>query len=153
MNKTLLAITLVGLTSLAACKKDEKKEGGEATPDKAKPEETAKTEEAKAAGPKEMTAEAFVADYLGEQDGLKLMERYRDGIVVSGTVKNTIEEMDGSLAVWLDAGGGKWVSLGFTDKGAAAKSKGIKAGDAAKAKCAVGGGMDNYVMVIDCELL
>lgn len=151
MRTYLVSIVLVGLTSLAACKKDEKKEGGAPATTSEKAKDTA--EPAKAAGPKEMTAEAFVADYLGEQDGMKLMERYRDGVIVSGAVKNTIEEMDGSLVIWLDAGGGKWVSVGFTDKGAAAKSKGLKAGDPAKARCTVGGGMDNYVMVIDCELL
>jgi hypothetical protein len=146
MRKTLVTISLVALASLAACKKDEKKEEGGAAAEKTQ-------EPAKAAGPRELTAEAFVADYLGEPDGMKLLDRYRDGVIVSGTIKNTIEEMDGSTVIWLDAGGGKWVSLGFTDKGAAAKGKGLKTGDAAKAKCAVGGGMDNYVMVIDCELL
>lgn len=141
LTHVALAFTL----ALTACKKDDKKgeEGGGAA---------AKPEAAEKAGPKEMTAEAFVADYLGEKDGMKLLDRYRDGVVVSGTVQRTIEEMDGSTVVWLDAGGGKWVSVGFADKGAAAKAKGIKAGDAAKARCQVGGGMDNYVMVIDCEL-
>jgi len=28
--------------------------------------------------------------------------------------------------VHLDAGGGKWIALSFTDKGAAAKAKGVK---------------------------
>jgi hypothetical protein len=148
----LVSIALIATLSLTtACKKDDKKpeEGGPA----AKTEE--KTEEKKAApaGPKEMTAEAFVTDFLGEKDGMALLDRYRDGIVVTGNVKQTIEEMDGSLAVWLDAGNPKYVSLGFKDQGAAAKSKGLKQGDAVKARCQVGGGMDNYVMVTDCELL
>jgi hypothetical protein len=148
MRTRSLSLSLAAFLALAACKKDEP-EGGGATPS-AGP--AAGGGALAAAGPKEMTAEAFVADYLGTTDGLALMDRYRDGVVVSGTVQRTIEEMDGSTVVWLDAGGGKWVSLGFTDQGAAAKERGLKAGDSAKARCKVGGGMDNYVMVIDCEL-
>jgi hypothetical protein len=146
----LVSIALITTLSItAACKKDDKKpeEGAPA----AKTEEKAK--QAAPAGPKEMTAEAFVTDFLGEKDGMALLDRYRDGIVVTGNVKQTIEEMDGSLAVWLDAGNPKYVSLGFKDQGAAAKSKGLKQGDPVKARCQVGGGMDNYVMVTDCELL
>jgi hypothetical protein len=56
------------------------------------------------------------------------------------------------MFVHLDAGGGKWVSLAFADKGAAAKAKGVKQGDPLKAKCKVGGAADTYVMNTDCEL-
>ena len=51
------------------------------------------------------------------------------------------------------SGGGKWIALGFTDKGAAAKAKGVKQGDPLKAKCKVGGADANYVMNTDCELM
>ena len=44
-------------------------------------------------------------------------------------------------------------ALSFTDKGAAAKAKGVKQGDSLKAKCKVGGADANYVMNTDCELM
>lgn len=141
--RTTLAIALFATLTTAACKKDDKKEGGGGGDKPAKEE--------KAAIP-ELDAAAFYKDFNG-LDGMEALDKYRNGVVVSGTVKQTIEEMDGSTVVWLDSGDGTWVSLGFKDGGKAAKDKGVKAGDTVKAHCSVGGsdGM-KYVMNIDCEL-
>jgi hypothetical protein len=141
-----IAISLALTLALAACgDKDENKSdnepAGKGTPAAAKP----------AAGPPALTAPEFFADY-NSLEGMEVLDRYGDGVTVSGTVLRTIEEMDGSLVVWLDAGDGNWVSLGFTDQGAAAKDKGVAADSEVTATCKVGGGMDKYIMNIDCEL-
>jgi hypothetical protein len=145
--RTTIALCILALAfTTSACKKDDaKKEGGAAkTSDKAEPAAAKK-------GVKTLTAPEFFTHYMS-LEGMAVLDEYGDGVIVSGTVKQTIEEGDGSFVVWLDANDGKWVSLGFVDKGAAAKAKGTKAGDALTAKCQVGGGMDNYIMNIDCEL-
>jgi len=98
-----------------------------------------------------MTAPDFYKDFTSLK-GMDVINKYKDGVTVSGTVLRTGEEGDGSMFVHLDAGGGKWVALSFADKGAAAKAKGVKQGDAVKAKCKVGGADANYVMNTDCEL-
>jgi hypothetical protein len=137
---TILALTLV---PLAACGK--KKEGGGAAADK--PAEGAP------AGPRTMTAASLFDDFNAPGvDGMTLLERYRPGVVVSGTVTNTIGEESGALHVWLDGGGGHRVTLDFTDTGAAAKQKGVKAGDQVAAQCKVGGSDGTQMMLIECAL-
>ena len=75
------------------------------------------------------------------------------GVALTGSVQRTLVEMDESFHVMRDAGGGKWISLAFTDKGAAAKAKGIKAGSQVKATCQkVLGSADKYIMVGECSL-
>jgi hypothetical protein len=100
----------------------------------------------------EMSAPDFYKDFTSLK-GMDAINKYKDGVTVSGPVLRTGEEGDGSMFVHLDAGEGKWIALSFTDKGAAAKAKGVKQGDALKAKCKVGGADANYVMNTDCELL
>jgi hypothetical protein len=149
-----IAISLSLALAVAACgdKDEENTEkapaAGKAQPAAAGTEQPAAAEPA---GPPALTAPEFFADYSTLQ-GMEVLDRYGDGVVVSGTVLRTIEEMDGSLVVWLDAGDGNWVSLGFTDKGAAAKDKGVAADSEVTAACKVGGAMDKYIMNIDCEL-
>lgn len=143
--RTTLAIALFAtLAATAACKKDkseDKKGGGE------KP-----VAEEKGGGIPDLDAAAFYKDF-NALDGMKALDKYGDGVIVSGKVLRTIEEATGSLVVWLDSGEGTWVSLGFKDDGAAAKEKGIKEGDTVKAQCAVGGSDGaKYVMNVDCEL-
>jgi hypothetical protein len=104
------------------------------------------------AGPATLGAAAFDADYRSLQ-GLELLNKYRGGVALTGAVQRTLVEMDESFHVMLDAGGGKWISLAFTDKGAAAKAKGIKAGSQVKATCQkVLGAADKYIMVGECSL-
>ena len=104
------------------------------------------------AGPATLGAAAFDADYRSLQ-GLELLDKYRSGVVLTGSVKSTLEEEDKSFHVWLDASGGKWISLSFSDKGAAAKAKGLEAGSPIKATCGkVLGSADRYIMVGDCAL-
>ncbi len=146
--RMLSLVAVIALGGFACKKKDDTqgaaaKSGGASAPAKAEPAPK---------GPPELTATDFFKDY-NSLKGMEVMDKYGDGVVVSGTVKRTIEEMDGSLKVWLDAGNPNWVSLGFKDNGAAAKAKGVKAGDQVKAKCSVGGGMDKQIMNVNCELM
>jgi predicted small lipoprotein YifL len=158
MQKIVVIIAIASLASLAGCgKKDEGKSAGkpsEGKPTAAQPAPAEPAPAPPAAEKKEarkLTAPEFFAHY-SSLSGMEVLDAYADGVVVSGTVLRTITEMDESLAVWLDAGDGKWVSLTFVDKGAAAKAKGVKEGDTLEAKCTVGGMDVKYIMNIDCEL-
>ena len=137
-----VVVAVLALVALGACGKKKEGEGGGGG-------ETASG--GTGGGAAEMTADAFFKDFTSLK-GMDAINKYKDGVVVSGPVLRTGEEGDGSMFVHLDAGGGKWVALGFADKGAAAKAKGVKQGDAVKAKCKVGGADANYVMNTDCEL-
>jgi hypothetical protein len=107
----------------------------------------------KPAKPLELDAVALFKDYKSlEGKGLELMTRYEHGVIVNGKIKKTIVEQDKSTRVWLDAGDGKWIDLGFTDQGAAVAAKKVKIGDELKAKCTVGGQVDNFMQMMDCEL-
>lgn len=135
MKKMLFVMIAAIALSAAACKKKEDKGSGGTA----------------ASGPKTMTAQQLFEDFT-KLSGADALNAYRDGVIVSGTVLRTGEEGDGSTFVHLDAGNGKWVLLAFADKGAAAKSKGLKKGDAVTAKCGVGGSDGMQVMNTDCEL-
>ena len=142
ISKLVTCLGVVALLALGGCGKKKEGEGGGG--------ETASGGAGGGAG--EMTADAFYKDSTSLK-GMDAINKYKDGVVVSGPVLRTGEEGDGSMFVHLDAGGGKWIALSFTDKGAAAKAKGVKQGDSLKAKCKVGGADANYVMNTDCELM
>lgn len=148
---TLIVTLALALTACADKDKDKDNDTAEGHATAAKGSDTTASKPKAAAGPAELTAPAFFADY-SSLEGMEVMDKYGDGVVVSGKVLRTIEEMDGSLGVWLDAGGGHWVSLKFADQGEAAKAKGVAADAEVTAKCQVGGATDKYVMNIDCEL-
>ena len=149
IGKLVAILSVLALVALGACnKKKEGEGGGEATAGGG----GGASGGGGGGGGGEMTAEAFFQDFTSLK-GMDAINKYKDGVVVSGTVLRTGEEGDGSMFVHLDAGGGKWVALAFTDKGAAAKAKGVKQGDSLKAKCKVGGAADTYVMNTDCELM
>lgn len=138
MNRRFVLV--VGLLIAAACSK-KSSAPGEAPA--AAPEN---------AGPATLSAAAFDADYRSLQ-GLELLNKYRGGVVLTGNVQRTLVEMDESFHVMLDVNGKKWISLAFTDKGAAAKAKGIKAASQVKATCQkVLGSADKYIMVGECSL-
>jgi hypothetical protein len=147
-SRFFVAAALSVLVPLVACSSDKKKEGaGSATSDK--PAEGG----GQAAGPLTMAAPALFDDFnKPNQDGQALYEKYNAGIVTSGTVTNTITEMDNSMSVWLDAGNGHHVTLAFKDNGKAASAKGVKAGDTVGASCQVGGSDGKMMMLTDCAL-
>jgi hypothetical protein len=137
-----VVVAVLALVALGACGKKKEGEGGGG----------GETASGGSGGAAEMTADAFFKDFTSLK-GMDAINKYKDGVVVSGPVLRTGEEGDGSMFVHLDAGGGKWIALSFTDKGAAAKAKGVKQGDSLKARCKVGGADANYVMNTDCELM
>ena len=149
ISKLVAILGVLALIALGGCnKKKEGEKGGTDTASGGGGTDTASG----GGGGGEMTADAFYKDFSSLK-GMDAINKYKDGVVVSGPVLRTGEEGDGSMFVHLDAGEGKWVALTFTDKGAAAKAKGVKQGDTLKAKCKVGGADANYVMNTDCELL
>ena len=133
----VLAVVLAAAAAVAACKKHP----------------AAAAAPPVAAGPQAMTAAALFDDFNRPgQDPMALLDRYRPGVVVHGTVTNTIAEESGFLHVWLDAGTGNKVTLDFTDQGAAARDKGVKAGDQVSATCHVGGSDGKRMMLTGCAL-
>jgi hypothetical protein len=148
--RSLSRLTIIGLSfiAMAACGSKKKEGGAAATADK-----PAEGETAAAAGPVTLAAPALFDDFNKPGvDGMALLDKYRPGVVVSGAVTNTITEMDNSVTLWLDGGAGHHVSLGFTDNGAAASKKGVKAGDQVSASCKVGGSDGKLMMLIDCAI-
>lgn len=154
MIRTTLAIAFCCLFTAAACKK-KKEEGGDTTKTTTADKTTEKTggdmaggDKAAADKPKEMSATDLWNDYNKPgQDGMALMEKWRAGVIVNGTVKTVA----GENSVWLD-GAGHNVQLDFTDA-AALKAKGVKAGDTVTAQCKIGGSDgSNLMMLTDCAL-
>ncbi|HTJ41425.1 MAG TPA: hypothetical protein VL463_04990 [Kofleriaceae bacterium] len=144
--RSLSSLTFVALISITAACGSKKKDGGSAD----KPAEGSTDQPA---GPVTLAAPALFDDFNAPgKDGMALLDKYRPGVVTSGAVTNTITEMDNSMTVWLDAGNGHHVSLGFKDNGAAASKKGVKAGDQVSAQCSVGGSDGKMMMLIDCDL-
>jgi hypothetical protein len=147
-SRFFVTLALSVLVPLAACSGDKKKEGGGSAA--AKPEEGGGGDPG---GPITSAAPALFDDFNKPgQDGMALLDKYKAGVVVSGTVTNTITEMDNSMSVWLDAGNGHHVTLAFKDSGAAATKKAVKAGDQVGAACQVGGSDGKMMMLIDCAL-
>jgi hypothetical protein len=100
-----------------------------------------------------MDAPALFDDYNKPgQDGLALLEKWRAGTIVTGTVTQVMAEESGKATIWVDAGANHKMSLGFTDDGKAATSKGVKKGDRITAQCQVGGSDGNLMMLIECAL-
>ena len=150
--RTAIALALsLSLFAFAACKK--KEDGDKAAPKAG--ETAAKPDEAKPAAAKapEMEARALFDDYNKPgQDGLALLEKWKPGVIVTGTVTNVITEEAGNSHVWVDGGNNHKVTLDFTDQGKAAKDKGVKAGDKVTAQCSIGGSDGNMMMLTDCTL-
>ena len=115
-----------------------------AKPDEAKPAEGGK--------PIAMDAPALFDDYNKPgQDGLALLDKWRPGAIVTGTVTQVMAEESGKATVWVDAGGTHKMSLDFTNEKAATE-KGVKKGDKITAQCQVGGSDGTLMMLIDCAL-
>jgi hypothetical protein len=155
-----IAIALaVSVLAFTGCKKKEGS-GDQAAPastDKA----AAKPDEAKPADPKPaeggkpiaMDAPALFDDYNKPgQDGLALLEKWRPGAVVTGTVSQVMAQEGGKATLWLDAGANHKMSVDFTDGGKAATDKGVKKGDKVTALCQIGGSDGALMMLVDCEL-
>ncbi|HEY5947891.1 MAG TPA: hypothetical protein VIV40_20465 [Kofleriaceae bacterium] len=149
-----LAVSL-SLFAFSACKKKDGDSADKAAPAGGQGTTAAKPDEAKPAEGKPIAMDApalFDNHNKPGQDGLALLEKWRPGAVVTGTVTNVISEESGLAHVWLDGGNNHKVTLDFTDQGKAAKDKGVKAGDKVTAQCQIGGSDGNMMMLIECTL-
>jgi hypothetical protein len=149
----VLAVSLLAFTGCK--KKDEAATADKSAADKAADKAAAKPPEDKAVQgtPITMDAPALFDDYNKPgQDGLALLEKWRGGAIVTGTVTQVITEEAGNSSVWLDGGNNHKVTLGFTDQGKAAKDKGVKKGDKVTAQCQIGGSDGNMMMLTECAL-
>lgn len=150
--RTSIAIALCLSLFAVGCKKKD----DQATPEAKAGATAAKPDEAKPAEggkPIAMDAPALFDDYNKPgQDGLALLEKWRAGAIVTGTVTQVITEEAGNASVWVDAGANHKMSLGFADEGKAAKDKGVKQGDKITAQCQIGGSDGTLMMLTDCAL-
>ena len=149
LSSVVLSLSLA--LSLVACK--DKKEGSEA-PSKAEPatKSAEPSEPAAAAGtPVKTDAKALFTEFTTpDADGMALLDKYRPGVTVTGTIKNLGKEESGTPVVMLDAGEGNTM-LGWKDDAAAAeKAKAWKVGDSITVTCQVGGAMDKLMQLTDC---
>lgn len=157
MIRTTLALTLTLVVAACGGKKDEgagATKTGEAPAAAAKSADKVPEAPPPAAKAPEMDSVALYEDYNKPgQDGLALMQKWENGVVVSGTVTQVIGEESGKTTLWLSGGEKKRVSLDFKDDGKAAKDKGIKKDDKITAKCSIGGADGTaLMMLLDCEL-
>ena len=153
----VLALSLLAFTGCK--KKDDAASTDKATADDkaaaAADKASAKPAEDKAVEgkPIAMDAPALFDDYNKPgQDGLALLDKWRGGTIVTGTVTQVMAEESGKATLWVDAGGNHKMSLGFTDDGKAATDKGVKKGDKITAQCQIGGSDGNLMMLVECAL-
>ncbi len=84
---------------------------------------------------------------------MDIMEKFKDGVTVTGTIIKVDEPAGGEYAVSLDAKSGHTVVLTFSDFGATAKAKGLKAGDAVTAtKCQIVNPTADRLPLVLCTL-
>lgn len=173
----ILPISLIAALSLApvACddgKKDaakdnkgaDAKKDGEAKADDGKAEADAKADggdaaadggEAAADGGGNLIKKSSVdwyKEYMAVK-GAEAMDYMGKKVELTGKVTKVITEMNDSKKLWLEGEGEGWVSLQFTDDGAAVKEKNIAEGAEVTALCDIGGAdPGKYVMMTQCEL-
>jgi hypothetical protein len=98
-----------------------------------------------------LTSAEFYRTYTALR-GAERLERFGDGVALTGRVTRTVDMSDmGGLQLWLAADGEAWVTARFADGGAAARQ--VQVGDTVTLRCAVAGAMGKKVSLADCELL
>jgi hypothetical protein len=159
MKNLALACSLA--LALVACKKkDDTAASADKTPPAAKSAAgTAPAEPAPppAPPPTPVAKSEYKADELfaatAGQSRMDLMEKFKDGVTVTGSVTKVDEPAGGEYSVELDAGDKHVVAVTFADFGKAAKAKGVKAGDTITATtCQVTNPTADRLAVVTCEL-
>jgi hypothetical protein len=102
----------------------------------------------------ELTAEAFHRDYLG-LTGAALLTRYAEGVLVTGTIDQVVEQgAPEGLEVGLAVPGrppGEGIALRFDDGGVRMRRRTPAVGDSITVRCRVGGRQDALVFLLDCQ--
>jgi hypothetical protein len=84
---------------------------------------------------------------------LERMEKFVDGVTVTGTIKGIKDDPAGVYTAEIDAGGSHIIELGFADFGKVAKQKPLKVGDAVTAtKCQVTNPQGDRMALVMCDL-
>ena len=148
-STTFVKFLVLGALSIAACGKSESESSSSGVPS-AKPAEPA-------AAPAPTLKSAYKADELwataNGMTRIERMEKFVDGVTVTGTVKGIKDDPLGEYGAELDAGGSHIVELRFADFGKAAKAKPLKAGDqVAAAKCQITNPEGDRMALVQCEL-
>jgi len=153
---TRLSIVCCVLVSFAACKKKEDKPAAP-PPAADKPAEPAAPPAAAPApaAPAPAKAEYKPDELFKDTAGLSrmdLMDKFKDGVTLSGTVKSIKDDPTGEYVLVFDAGGGHTVEAMIADPKPAHDKK-LKAGDAVTVtKCQVANPTDTSVPLRTCDL-
>ena len=147
-----LAILCCILVSFTACKK--KEDTAPAADKPAEPAAPAPAAPAPAA-PTPAKAEYKPDELFKDTAGLSrldLMDKFKDGVTLSGTVKAVKDDPTGEYVLVYDAGNGHTVEAMIADP-KPARDKKVKAGDAVTVtKCQVANPSDTSVLLRICEL-
>jgi hypothetical protein len=161
MKPTLLIVAFV--VAFAGCKKkeDNKESAKSAEPAAAAPA-TPPAQAAPPAGgePSAAGAQATKSEYKPDElwkatagvSRMDLMEKFKDGVTVTGAVKTVKDDPAGEYVLELDAGGGHTVAAEIAVP-AAAREKKLKAGDTVTVtKCMIANPTDALLPLRTCDL-
>jgi hypothetical protein len=153
-TKSLILALSLSLTSIGCSKKDDASApAGKATTSDKAPTPTPPP----AATPSAPAKSDYKADELfkatADQSYIDLMDKFKDGITVSGTIAKIDDPATGEYTAELDAGDKHVVAVTFADFGKAVKAKKLKVGDTLGAtKCQPTKPEAGRFAVIQCEL-
>jgi hypothetical protein len=147
MTRIALVLSLA-LFALPGCKKkDDAAATGGAAADKAE-KVAAGADKPAAAGPAKTNPKDLFAEFTDPKaDGMKLLDKYREGATFSGKVSVKGAEESGKPILWIDIDGKNHMTLDYTD---VAQAKAVKDGDTVNVTCKIGGASGTLMMVTDC---
>jgi hypothetical protein len=157
-TKSLILSLSLSLTSIGCGKKDDASApAGKATASDKAPTPTPTPAPAPAATPSAPAKSDYKADELfkatADQSYIDLMDKFKDGITVSGTIAKIDDPATGEYTAELDAGDKHVIAVTFADFGKAVKAKKLKVGDTLGAtKCQPTKPEAGRFAVIQCEL-
>ena len=100
-----------------------------------------------APGPVRTTAQQLFQDFTRpDADGLALLDKYRDGVTFTATIKTVGVEEDGRPVVWIDIDGENLMTLELVDP----SPGGLVPGAALTVTCKLGGASGALMIVTDC---
>ena len=100
-----------------------------------------------APGPVRTTPHQLFEDFTRpDADGLVLLDKYRDGVTFTATIKTVGVEEDGRPVVWIDIDGENLLTLEFARPPPGA----LVPGAALTVTCKLGGASGALMMVTDC---
>ena len=99
------------------------------------------------AGPVMTTPKRLFDDFTSaDTDGITLLDKYRDGVRFTATIKTVGAEEDGKPVVWIDVDGENLMTLDFDDPA----PRDLQVGALLTVTCRIGGASGALMMVTSC---